>query len=191
MPAFQSRKIAVAAAMRSGIPPCHAWDVRRVIVANQNVPTHLPQPSSGQSNPDQELGDILVLWHLVKLHHLAHFHPPQDFLDGGHRILHLFHLDTVPQQDRPLSFPLFRLVQCQTHPVEIVQHDTGTIEHLDPLVEDDFLHDPRLTRHGGHRTCSGTFERVDEGGFTDVGVTDETDRQGLMRVGRCVFLEKL
>lgn len=60
--------------------------------------------------------------------------------------------------------------------------DSGTIDEINPTHQRDVLPDLRLSRDGRSLADGLLLERIDDRGFTDVGVSDESDRN-LLFVG--------
>lgn len=71
-------------------------------------------------------------------------------------------------------------------------HDTGAVDEVDPAHKGDVLPDLGLSGNGSDGADLLLFEGIDDGGLSDIGVPDETDRDlFLIRVEDRELAEKL
>lgn len=111
------------------------------------------------SDECQKFRGIVKVRQRVKLHQLFNGTALKNQLDRSHRIDDLFHFDTVAESD----------VRAGSG----VKHDTGRVQQFDVLVQMNFLHRFGEARRRSHSHSSGAFERIDQTGFPDVGISND------------------
>lgn len=146
--------------------------------------THLLESSFPSGNLDEERGDVGEGRDVVEHHEVLLLASLQNELDC--RSTHQYLPQEVRQVERTRCLgilDILRLDHSSQSTLDLssgLNDDSRAIQHPHSLLQHDLLHLFRPSGRRGDSTGLGPLERVDEGRLSDIGVSDQANRERLL-----------